>query len=68
MQPAPVECREREILEGRARADLKVYILTVESLKEPMPQQQFENIYDNSEAARVFYEQSTKARFEGQSG
>src|SRR5581483_1125419 len=38
MQPAPAKCRERTVLEGRYRADFKVYVAAVRSLESPSNQ------------------------------
>ena len=55
MPTVPIDCQERTILERRARADLRVYVTTVNKLEEPLTKEEFERAYDNSERARGIY-------------
>jgi len=58
MQPAPFECKERTVLEGRAQANLRVYILAVGTLGAMMNPKEFEQTYENAERSKWMYEQS----------
>jgi hypothetical protein len=52
MQPAQAQCQERQVLEGRYRADFKVYLAAVGSLEHPLTKQEFHEIYQNAELAK----------------
>jgi len=58
MTPAGKVCLEQEIFAGRANDDLGVYIFSVGKLKSPMTKHQLDRDYEESEQARVKYEQS----------
>ena len=55
-----VVCEEREILSGRFRADLKVYIDATERL-EHATQEGFDSVYKDAEYARLAFERSRAA-------
>ena len=53
------DCPERTILEGRVRADLRVYIWAVRQLEQPFTDEEnFDWAYQCSERARLLYEQT----------
>jgi hypothetical protein len=56
VQPA-ASCMERDILRGRYRADLRVYIDAASRL-EKASQEDFDIIYDEAERARTAWEQA----------
>jgi hypothetical protein len=58
MQPAPAECSERKILEGRHRADLKVYLAAVKGLEHPLDTNSFNQTYQNAELAKRAFEKA----------
>ena len=57
MEPAPEFCRERKILDGRHRADLKIYLDAVGRLELSVGGE-FERAYAYAERARLACEQS----------
>jgi hypothetical protein len=57
MQPAPQFCKERKILEGRHRADLKIYLDAVGRLERSLGEE-FERAYRYAERARLACEES----------
>jgi hypothetical protein len=61
MQPAPAECRECKILEGRYRADLKVYIQSVKKLGLPLGNEGFEETYSAADLAKRAFEAARDA-------
>ena len=61
MQFGRSECRERTVLEGRARANLKVYIEAVGVLDTAMPPEEFEQTYENAERSKRMFEESRDA-------
>ena len=63
MQPAPQLCKEREILEGRHRADLKIYLDAVGRLERSLGEE-FERAYSYAERARLACEESRMALYE----
>jgi len=58
MQPAPAECQERKILEGRYHADFKVYVAVVRSLEQALNTEDFNQIYQNAELAKRAFEKA----------
>lgn len=61
MPPPSLDCQERTVLEGRASADLKVYIRAVGRLADPLTEEEFDRVYENKERARTIYERSRDA-------
>ena len=61
MQPAPAECQERKILEGRYRADLEVYQSAVKALEHLLDKKDFPQTYQNAELAKRTFEQAREA-------
>ena len=53
MQRAP-RCREHQILRGRLRADMKVYVDATRRL-ESCKTEEFEQIYQSAESARIAF-------------
>jgi hypothetical protein len=45
-----------EVLEGRYRADFKVYLAAVRSLEHPLRKEEFHEIYQNAELAKRAFE------------
>jgi hypothetical protein len=61
MQPAPAECQERKILQGRYEADLKVYLSAVRSLEQPFNPKEFRQAYQNADLAKRAFENARDA-------
>jgi Spy/CpxP family protein refolding chaperone len=62
VQPAlATECQERKILEGRYRADRRVYLSAVRDLHEHLNKAEFDQAYANAERAKVAFESSRDA-------
>jgi len=62
MQPALVtECQERKILEGRYRADFKVYTSAVRGLEESLGREDFSERYQNADLAKRSFERAREA-------
>jgi hypothetical protein len=55
MQPAAAPCREREILEARFHADVRVYCDAVNRLDRCSPKD-FSQVYEDAERAREAFE------------
>ena len=55
-----IACEEREILRGRFRADLRVYIDSAARLEQAI-REEFDSIYKDAERARLAFERSHAA-------
>jgi hypothetical protein len=55
MQPAPARCPEREILEARYHADVRVYLGAAYRL-DSCPRGDFDVVYEDAERARLAFE------------
>jgi hypothetical protein len=60
MQPAPARCPEREILEARYHADVRVYLDAVYRL-DSCPREDFNVVWEDAERARVAFENARAA-------
>jgi hypothetical protein len=62
MQPSPAtECQERKILEGRYRADFKVYTSAVHTLEESLGTEDFKQNYQNADLAKRAFDRARDA-------
>jgi hypothetical protein len=55
MQPAPARCREREILEARYHADVRVYLNAAYRL-DSCSREDFDVVYEDAERAKLAFE------------
>jgi len=60
MQPAPARCPERDILEARYHADVKVYLDAAKRLASCSPGD-FKQVHEDAEGARVAFENARTA-------
>ena len=61
MQPPPAPCKEREILERRCGADLKLYLSAVKTLEHPVYKRDFDQAYKNADLAKSGFEKAREA-------
>jgi hypothetical protein len=55
------ECAERKILQGRERADRRIYVSMVAELNNPLSTKDFREAYARAERARLAYEDARDA-------